>query len=102
MRDRNVIVLAVRGRDDSAYHRFVQGQGMDMMTVRDSDKKSNELYGPTFFRDLLIDRNGVLRGGDRRDNWTAQEMTEYLTKAVGSAIALRSVDRNELESRTPN
>jgi len=83
MRDRNVIVLAVSvDDDDSAYHRFVKDQGMDMMTVRDSDKKSNELYGTHVFPETyIIDRNGVLRRkviGET--NWTAQEMTEYLTK----------------------
>jgi peroxiredoxin len=83
MRDRNVIVLAVSvDDDDSAYHRFIKDQGMDMMTVRDSDKKSNELYGTHVFPETyIIDRNGVLRRkviGET--NWTAQEMTEYLTK----------------------
>jgi peroxiredoxin len=83
MRDRNVIVLAVSvDDDDSAYHRFIKDQGMDMMTVRDPDKKSNELYGTHVFPETyIIDRNGVLRRkviGET--NWTAQEMTEYLTK----------------------
>ncbi len=83
MRDHNVVVLAVSiDDDDSAYHKFIKEQGMDMVTVRDSDKKSNDLYGTHVFPETyIIDRNGVLRrkviGGM---NWTAQEMTEYLTK----------------------
>jgi len=83
MRDHNVVVLAVSiDDDDSAYHKFIKEQGMDMVTVRDADKKSNDLYGTHVFPETyIIDRNGVLR---RKVigamNWTAQEMTEYLTK----------------------
>jgi cytochrome c biogenesis protein CcmG/thiol:disulfide interchange protein DsbE len=83
MRDHNVVVLAVSvDEDDSAYHKFVKEQGMDMLTVRDAEKKSNDLYGTHVFPETyIIDRNGVLRRkviGEM--NWTAQEMTEYLTK----------------------
>jgi peroxiredoxin len=83
MRDRNVVVLAVSvDEDDSAYHKFIKEQGMDMLTVRDAEKKSNDLYGTHVFPETyIIDRNGVLRRkviGEM--NWTALEMTEYLTK----------------------
>jgi cytochrome c biogenesis protein CcmG/thiol:disulfide interchange protein DsbE len=83
MRDHNVVVLAVSvDEDDSAYHKFIKDQGMDMLTVRDADKRSNDLYGTHVFPETyIIDRNGVLRRkviGEM--NWTAQEMTEYLTK----------------------
>jgi peroxiredoxin len=83
MRDRNVVVLAVSvDEDDSAYHKFIKEQGMDMLTVRDAEKKSNDLYGTHVFPETyIIDRNGVLRRkviGEM--NWTAMEMTEYLTK----------------------
>lgn len=83
VRDQGVVVLAVSiDDDDSAYHRFIKEQGMDMLTVRDADKKSNDLYGTHVFPETyIIDRKGVLRRkviGEM--NWTAQEMTEYLTK----------------------
>jgi cytochrome c biogenesis protein CcmG/thiol:disulfide interchange protein DsbE len=83
MRDRNVVVLAVSvDEDDSAYHKFIKEQGMDMLTVRDAEKKSNDLYGTHVFPETyIIDRNGVLRRkviGEM--NWTALEMTDYLTK----------------------
>jgi cytochrome c biogenesis protein CcmG/thiol:disulfide interchange protein DsbE len=83
MRDHNVVVLAVSiDEDDSAYHKFIKEQGMDMLTVRDAEKKSNDLYGTHVFPETyIIDRNGVLRRkviGEM--NWTALEMTEYLTK----------------------
>jgi cytochrome c biogenesis protein CcmG/thiol:disulfide interchange protein DsbE len=83
MRDHNVVVLAVSvDEDDSAYHKFIKEQGMDMLTVRDADKKSNDLYGTHVFPETyIIDKGGVLRRkviGEM--NWTAQEMTEYLTK----------------------
>jgi len=83
MRDHNVVVLAVSvDDDDSAYHKFIQAQGMDMLTVRDADKKSNDLYGTHVFPETyIIDRNGIVRrkviGGM---DWTAKEMTEYLTR----------------------
>jgi cytochrome c biogenesis protein CcmG/thiol:disulfide interchange protein DsbE len=83
LRDKGVIVLAVSiDDDDSAYHRFIQEQGMDMLTVRDAAKKSNNLYGTFVFPETyIIDRNGILRRkiiGET--NWTEQEMMEYLTK----------------------
>jgi peroxiredoxin len=83
MRDHNVVVLAVSvDDDDSAYHKFIKEQGMDMLTVRDADKKSNDLYGTHVFPETyIIDRNGVLRRkviGEM--DWTTREMTEYLTK----------------------
>ena len=82
MRDKNVVVLAVSiDDDDSAYHRFIKDNGMDF-TVRDADKRSNDLYGTHVFPETyIIDRKGVIRRkviGEM--NWTAKEMTEYLTK----------------------
>ena len=83
LRDRNVIVLAVSvDEDDSAYHRFIKEQNMNMLTVRDALKQSNDLYGTHVFPEsYIIDRGGVIRRkviGEM--NWTAQEMTDYLTK----------------------
>ncbi len=83
MRERGVVTLAVSiDDDDAAYHRFIKEQGMDMLTVRDSDKRSNDLYGTHVFPETyIIDRNGVLRRkviGPM--NWATPEMTEYLTK----------------------
>ncbi len=83
LRDRGVVVLAVSiDDDDSAYHRFIKEQGMDMLTVRDAEKKSNNLYGTFKFPETyIIDRNGIVRRkiiGEM--NWTEPEMTDYLTK----------------------
>ncbi len=83
MRNQGVVVLAVSiDEDDSAYHRFIKEQGMDMLTVRDAEKKSNNLYGTFIFPETyIIDRNGIVRRkiiGPM--NWTEPEMTEYLTK----------------------
>jgi cytochrome c biogenesis protein CcmG/thiol:disulfide interchange protein DsbE len=83
LRDKGVVVLAVSiDDDDSAYHRFIKDQGMDMLTVRDAAKKSNELYGTFKFPETyIIDRSGIVRRkiiGET--NWTEQEMMEYLTK----------------------
>jgi cytochrome c biogenesis protein CcmG/thiol:disulfide interchange protein DsbE len=83
MRDKGVVVVAVSiDDDDSAYHRFIKEHGMDMLTVRDAEKKSNELYGTFKFPETyIIDRNGIIRRkiiGET--NWIEPEMTEYLTK----------------------
>jgi cytochrome c biogenesis protein CcmG, thiol:disulfide interchange protein DsbE len=83
LRDRGVVVLAVSiDDDDSAYHRFIKEQGMDMLTVRDADKKSNELYGTFKFPETyIIDRSGIVRRkviGEM--DWIEPEMTEFLTK----------------------
>ena len=83
LRDQNVVVLAVSiDEDDSAYHRFIKEQNMNMLTVRDAEKKSNDLYGTHVFPETyIIDRKGVLRRkviGEM--NWIAPEMTDYLTK----------------------
>ena len=83
LRERNVVVLAVSvDEDDSAYHRFIKEQNMNMLTVRDAEKKSNDLYGTHVFPETyIIDRNGVIRRkviGEM--NWTTPEITDYLTK----------------------
>jgi cytochrome c biogenesis protein CcmG/thiol:disulfide interchange protein DsbE len=63
LRDKGVIVVAVSiDEDEHAYHRFIKDYGVNFLTVRDPDEKSEHLYG-TFKipESYVIDRNGVLR-----------------------------------------
>jgi cytochrome c biogenesis protein CcmG/thiol:disulfide interchange protein DsbE len=55
---------------------------VDLLTVRDPVQKSNNLYGTFKFPETyIIDRNGVMR---RKFigavDWTAPEVTEFLSK----------------------
>jgi cytochrome c biogenesis protein CcmG, thiol:disulfide interchange protein DsbE len=68
--------------DADAYHRFIKNHKIDYVTVRDSDQKSNNLYGTFKFPETyIIDRNGTLR---RKFigavDWNSREITEFLSK----------------------
>jgi cytochrome c biogenesis protein CcmG, thiol:disulfide interchange protein DsbE len=83
MKAKGVTVLAVSvDVDDSAYHQFVRQHGVNLLTVRDADQKSNGLYGTFKFPETyVIDRNGVMR---RKFigavDWTEPEITDFLGK----------------------
>ena len=59
----DVTVLAVSlDVDEGAYKKFIKDHGVDLVTVRDADQKSNALYGTYKFPEtFVIDKNGVLR-----------------------------------------
>ncbi len=83
MKDKGVTVLAVSvDADDNAYHRFLKDHGVDVLSVRDADQKSNNLYGTFKFPETyIIDRNGVVR---RKfigpADWTSPEIVDFLSK----------------------
>jgi cytochrome c biogenesis protein CcmG, thiol:disulfide interchange protein DsbE len=83
MKDKGVTVLAVSIDDsDGAYHKFLQNYGIDFLTVRDADKKSNALYGTFRFPETyIIDRNGTVR---RKFigavEWSDPEIVDFLNK----------------------
>ena len=83
LKDKGVTVLAVSvDADDSAYRRFLKDHGVNLLTVRDADQKSNNLYGTIRFPETyIIDRQGVVR---RKFigavDWNSPEITDYLTK----------------------
>ncbi|MGC2697229.1 MAG: TlpA disulfide reductase family protein [Candidatus Angelobacter sp.] len=78
-----VTVLAVStDEDDTAYHNFLRKYGIDLLTVRDPNRKSADLYGTTGQPEtFIIDGKGVLR---RKFigavNWTSPEIVDYLQK----------------------
>ncbi len=83
MKDKGVTVLAVSLDEDSRqYHTFLEKNKVDLLTVRDPQQKSNELYGTFKFPETyIIDRQGTLR---RKFigavDWTKPDILEYLSK----------------------
>jgi cytochrome c biogenesis protein CcmG, thiol:disulfide interchange protein DsbE len=87
MKNKGVVVLGVSvDADEGAYHRFLKDHGIDFLTVRDADQKSNALYGTIRFPETyIIDRNGVLRRKFIGEvDWNQPEVIEYLSKLSSS------------------
>ena len=82
LKDR-VVVLAVSVDDDErSYHTFLKKNSVDLLTVRDPQQKSNELYGSFKFPETyIIDRNGVVqRKFIGPVDWTSADIKDYLNK----------------------
>ena len=83
LKDKGVIVLAVSlDADEAAYHKFLKDHGVNLITVRDPDLKSSNLYGTFKYPETyIIDRNGILR---RKFigavNWNDPEVMSFLEK----------------------
>lgn len=83
MKGKGVEVLAISvDADQSAYNDFLKQHNVDLLTVRDADQKSNNLYGTFKFPETyIIDRQGVLR---RKFigaiDWGTPEIQDYLGK----------------------
>jgi len=83
MKDKGVVVLAVSvDADADAYHRFLKDHGVNLLTVRDADQKSNALYGTIRFPETyVIDRKGTVRRKFIGPvDWTSPDITDYLSK----------------------
>ena len=82
LKDRGIVVLAVSiDVDEAAYHRFLTEHKVNMVTVRDPDQKTPELYGTHGWPETyVIDRAGVLRRKFVGPvDWNSPEVTQYLT-----------------------
>jgi cytochrome c biogenesis protein CcmG/thiol:disulfide interchange protein DsbE len=83
MKAKGVTVLAVSvDADENSYRRFLRDHNVNLLSVRDADQKSNELYGTIKFPETyIIDRNGVVR---RKFigavDWTEPEVIDFLGK----------------------
>jgi cytochrome c biogenesis protein CcmG/thiol:disulfide interchange protein DsbE len=83
LKDKGVTVLAVSiDVDETAYHKFVKDHGVNLLTVRDPQQKTPNLYGTHGWPETyIIDRNGVVR---RKFigavDWTDPEVTGFLGK----------------------
>jgi cytochrome c biogenesis protein CcmG/thiol:disulfide interchange protein DsbE len=79
----NVTVFAVSlDADEAAYRRFLKDYNVDLLTVRDPEKKSSNLYGTFGYPETyIIDAHGVLRRKFIGPvDWTKPEIIEYLRK----------------------
>jgi peroxiredoxin len=83
MKDKGIKVLAISiDDDDSAYHQFLKDNRVDLLSVRDASKKSNNLYGTFKFPETyIIDQKGIVR---RKFigavNWNQAEIVDFLSK----------------------
>ncbi len=83
LKSKGVTVLAVSLDEDARQYRtFLEKNKVELLTVRDPQQRSNELYGTFKFPETyIIDRQGVLR---RKFigavDWTKPDILEYLTK----------------------
>jgi peroxiredoxin len=83
LKDKGVTVLAVSlDADDGAYHKFLKDHGVNVITVRDPDMKSSDLYGTFKYPETyIIDRNGVLqRKFIGAVDWNQPDVLDFLTK----------------------
>ena len=78
-----VTILAVsEDADDAAYHQFIHDHGVDLLTVRDTERKTNEMYGTFKFPEtFIIDSNGkIIRKFIGSTDWTSPDIVAYLKK----------------------
>lgn len=78
-----VVILAVSTDVDAgAYEKFIAKNTQGMLTVRDGQNLSNQLYGTYAFPETyIIDRNGIIkRKFIGAVNWTSPEIVDYLNK----------------------
>jgi cytochrome c biogenesis protein CcmG/thiol:disulfide interchange protein DsbE len=83
MKSKGVTVLAVSiDVDENAYRKFLTQHGVNLLTVRDPDEKTPNLYGTHMWPETyIIDRNGIVR---RKFigavDWTEPEVIEFIGK----------------------
>lgn len=83
MKNKGIKVLAISiDDDDNAYHQFLKDNRVDLLSVRDASKKSNNLYGTFKFPETyIIDQKGIVR---RKFigavNWNQAEIVDFLNK----------------------
>jgi peroxiredoxin len=82
MKDRVLVFAVSTDQDEAAYHRFIKVYKVNFLTVRDSEQKSNRLYGTFKYPETyIIDREGILRRKFIGPvDWTKPEIIEYLSK----------------------
>ncbi len=82
MGDKVTILAVSEDADDGAYKQFIRDHNIDLLTVRDTQRKTNEVYGTFKFPEtFIIDRNGkIVRKFIGATDWTAPEIVDYLNK----------------------
>jgi len=83
LKDKGVTVVAVSvDADEGAYRQFLKDHNVTLITVRDGDQKSSNLFGTFKFPETyIIDRNGIVRGTFiGAVDWGQPEIVDFLTK----------------------
>ena len=82
LKDRVVVLAVSVDEDERSYRTFLKKNNVDLVTVRDPQQKSNELYGTFKFPETyIIDRNGVVqRKFIGPVDWTRPDVVQYLNK----------------------
>lgn len=78
-----VTILAIsEDSDDAAYKQFIRDYHVDLLTVRDTQQKTNEVYGTFKFPETyVIDRNGkIVRKFIGATDWTSPDIVQYLSQ----------------------
>ena len=76
-----VTILAVsEDADDGAYKQFIHDHNVDLLTVRDTSRRTNEVYGTFKFPETyVIDRNGkIVRKFIGATDWTSPDIVDYM------------------------
>ena len=68
--------------DDKPYQQFVRQHNVDLLTIRDTQQKTNEIYGTFKFPETyVVDRSGkIVRKFIGAQEWTSPDIVEYLQK----------------------
>ena len=82
MKDKITVLAVSVDVDEGAYKKFLKDHGVDLLTVRDPDEKSNTLYGTFKYPETyVIDRDGVVRRKFIGPvDWTSPDIVQYLSK----------------------
>jgi cytochrome c biogenesis protein CcmG, thiol:disulfide interchange protein DsbE len=82
MKDKVTVLAVSTDEDAAAYQRFIQTRTQGLLTIRDADRKSAELYGTYRYPETyVIDGAGVLRRKFIGPvDWTKPEILDYLSK----------------------
>jgi cytochrome c biogenesis protein CcmG/thiol:disulfide interchange protein DsbE len=82
LKDRVVVLAVSVDEDERSYRTFLKKNNVNLVTVRDPQQKSNELYGTFKFPETyIVDRNGVVqRKFIGPVDWTRPDVVEYLNK----------------------
>jgi peroxiredoxin len=80
LKDRVVVLAISVDEDERSYRTFLKKNNVGLLTVRDPQQKSNELYGTFKFPETyIIDRQGVVqRKFIGPVNWTRPDVIKYL------------------------
>lgn len=82
MGDKVTILAVSEDADDAAYKQFIRDHNVDLLTVRDTKDRINEVYGTFKYPETyVIDRNGkIVRKFIGATDWTSADIVDYLNK----------------------